>query len=138
MLVVDTDASQCGIIEGTVCDQLRTPLPCTVTLCMTGGMTEIARDVPGDDTQYDRERQFMFTSLHPQTEYDLCVYTSGTNVVVRNVRPNGPPLAVIIPAYRITANIVARNGEAAKADVSVRGGPVWRSRDQRVCDAHRT
>lgn len=117
--LVATDAALCGVIQGTVCDRMHTPVPCFVSACITGSTTTVATDEAGDKCGQTRTRPFLLTGLDPQARYDVKINILTTNLVVRDVAPNGPPLEVMVNGYRVTANLISRNGEIACAQVDL-------------------
>jgi hypothetical protein len=104
-----------GIICGTLRDARGLPLQASIT---------VRNPRPSGESHYleCNHGDFRCAGLDANALYDLGFNISRgtrTNFVIRAVRPNGPPLAVVLPAaYRVTGRIVDATGTPLAARVN--------------------
>ncbi|MCX7002537.1 MAG: carboxypeptidase-like regulatory domain-containing protein [bacterium] len=62
---------------------------------------------------------FCLVGLDPASSYDVTIALTSTNVLIKNVQPGGPPLAVVLPAtYRITGSVRDAQGQPLTGEIS--------------------
>ena len=113
-VLINNDTTLTGTICGTVADYDET-LMCYV----------YARKHPpgyqSESSLLHRRNSFTFSGLSPDCLYDLTLSVdigSVTNISVKNIAPNGPPVTIQFPdAYRITGNVIDAGGNPLKAQI---------------------
>jgi len=110
--VVTVPCQPAAQIEGTVLDARGTKLKGNVDACAT---------TPPHRTAWAQlsDGSFCLAGLDPMCIYNVDIRVSSTNVAIKNVKPGGPPLAIVLPAtYRITGCVRDAHGQALAGTTS--------------------
>ena len=121
IVVYKANTNKNGFITGIVRDSNGIMVPGEIMLWEHNTHEKIDAKWSGDRGMENEDaKPFLFSNLDPGMLYDLSyMFPIATNIQVKGVVPNGPPVEIIVPnIYRITGKIITDNGE--KIDISIR------------------
>jgi len=116
-VIIDNNTNALGSIHGSVAFRNGGIIQCRVNLQeqITGKRIKGAG--------LSRDSVFAIDGLSLDRLYDLTVAFSEysmTNMTIRNITPNGPPIDIRMPdAYRITGNVIDSDGTPLKAYIGI-------------------
>jgi len=123
-LEILSGSNHVGAISGTVREAGGIPLDCTVSALpetIGAGADSVSdRDGVGANT-WARNGEFRVDGLDLERIYTVRVTlyaTRHTNIYIRGVRPDGPPLDIVLQAaYKVTGRVVDADGKGVSARV---------------------
>jgi len=117
-ILIDNSTNALGSIRGSVTTRSGRIVQCSVHV----KEQETGKRIEGEVLHYTS--RFTIGGLSLDRLYDLSVQFFGnsmTNMIFRNIAPNGSPIDIQLPdAYRITGNVIDSDGTPLKAIIGIK------------------